>query len=130
MAPNNMQCLEYIEKAVVELVKNGSGKLNNTNNQSNKRVPNPLIPRAQVVVRVLLLLPGAPNHCGASTIIHNPGHLPQNVPPANLPAGQSLTQAQPGCNPPQGQILPAVQHVVPALPANNPTLSLNVPLAQ
>ena len=130
VAANDMQRLENIEEAVVELVKDSCRKLNNTNNQGNMRVPNPLIPPAQVVVAVSLLPPGAPNQWGAATTIHNPGQLPQNVPQANLPAGQPLAQAQPGGNPPQGQIVPAAQHVVPALPAGNPAPGLNIPPAQ
>ena len=40
VAANDMQRLENIEEAVVELVKDSCQKLNNTNNQGNMRVTN------------------------------------------------------------------------------------------
>ena len=61
VAANDMQRLEDIEEAGVSLVKDSCWKLNNTKNQGNIRVPNPLIPTAQVVVVASLLPPGAPN---------------------------------------------------------------------
>ena len=51
VAVNNMQRLENIEEAAVELVKDSCPKLNNTNNQGKMRVPIPLIPRRKLLWR-------------------------------------------------------------------------------
>jgi hypothetical protein len=130
VAANNLQRIVDIEEAVVELVKDSCRKLNDTNNKGRMIVPNPAIPPAQVVVHASLLPPGAPNQWGAATTIHNPGQLPQNIPAANLPAGQPLAQALPAGNPALGQNVPAAQQVVPALPPGNPAADPNVPAAQ
>jgi len=50
VAANHMHCLEDIEGAVVELVKDRWRKLNDTNNNGKIVVPNPAIPPGQVVV--------------------------------------------------------------------------------
>jgi len=61
VAANDMHRLEDSEKAVVELVKDSCRKLNDTNNKGKSVVPNPAIPRGQVVVHKSLLPPGSPN---------------------------------------------------------------------
>ena len=125
VAANYMQRLANVAKAVVQPVKDSCLKLNNTNNKGNMRVPNPLIPLAHVVVMESLLPPRVLNEWGTATTIHNPGQLPQNVPPVNLPAGQPLDQTQLGGNALQGQIVPVVQHLVPEIPAGNPGQGLH-----
>ena len=65
VAANDMHCLEDIEEAVVELVKDICRKLNDTNNKGKMVVPNPAIPPGQVVVHASLLPPGATNQWGA-----------------------------------------------------------------
>jgi len=96
VAANDMHCLEDIEEAVVELVKDSCRKLNDTNNKGKMVVPNPAIPPGQVVMHTSLLPPGAPNQWGAATTIGNPGQLLPNAPPAHVPAGGQLGQAPGG----------------------------------
>jgi len=91
-----MHRLEDIEKAVVELVKDNCRKLNDTNHKGKMVVPNPAIPPEQVVVHASLLPPGATNQQGSVMTIGNPGKLPPNPPPAQVPGGGQLGQAPPG----------------------------------
>jgi len=93
VAADYIHRLECNEKALVELVKHRSRKLNNTNNNSKMGVPDPPIPPRQVVVHPSWLPPGAPNHWGAATTIVHPGQLPPNWPLAHIPAGGQLGQA-------------------------------------
>jgi len=110
VAANDMHSLEDIEEAVVELVKDSCGKLNDTNNKGKMVVPNPGIPPGQVVVHASLLPPRAPNQWGAATTIGNPGQLPPNPPPAHVAAGRQLGVAPPGV---AGPNVPAAQVNVP-----------------
>jgi len=111
VAANDMHRLEDIEEAVVELVKDSCRKLNDKNNKGKMVVPNPAIPRVQVVVHASSLPPGAPNQWGAATPIGNPGQLPPNHPPAQIPAGGQRSQAPAGA---AGPNVPAAQINVPA----------------
>ena len=95
VAANDMHRLQDIEEAVVELVKNTGRKLNDTNNKGKIVVPNPAMPRGQVIVHTSLLRPGARNQWGAAMSIGNPGQHPLDPPPAHVPAGGQLGQAPP-----------------------------------
>jgi len=73
VAANDMHCLEDIEEAVVKLVQDSCGKLNDANNKGKMVVPNPAIPPGQVVVHAGLLRLGASNQWWAATTIGNLG---------------------------------------------------------
>jgi len=137
VAANDMHCLEDIEEAVVELVKDSCRKLNDTNNKGKLLVPNPAIPPGQVVVHASLLPPGAPNQWRAATTIGNPGQLPPNPPPAHVPAGGQLGQGPPdaaGPNIPAAQVNVAAGGQLGQAPPgeagpNVPAGQVNVPAA-
>jgi len=82
-----MHHLEDIEEPVVELVKDSCRKLNDTNNQGKMLLASSAIPSGLVVVHTSLQPPVAPNQWWAATTIGNPGQLPPNPPPADIPAG-------------------------------------------
>ena len=137
VAANDRHRLEEIEKVVVELVNDSCRKLNDTNNKGKMVVTNPAILPGQVIVQVLLLLPGAPNEWGAATTIGNTGQLPPNTPPAHVATGGQLGQAPPGAvgpNVPGAQVnVPRAGHLGQALPGaagpNVPAAQVNVPAA-
>ena len=111
VATNHMHCLEDIEKAVMEMVKDSCRKWNDTNNKGKMVVPNPAISPRQVVVHELLLPPGVLHKRGAGTTIGNPGQLAPNTAPVRVPAGGQLGPAPTAA---AGPNVPAAQGTIPA----------------
>ena len=86
-----------VDKAVVQLLKNGGKKLTNTRNLKNKlflQVPG--VPLVQVISLNILLPANAPpgSQWGLVTAVQNAGAGAQNAPPANVPGPARFQPAQ------------------------------------
>jgi len=97
VAANDMHRLEEMEEAVVELVKDSCGKLNDTNNKGKMVVPNPGIAPGQVVVDSSLLLPGAPNQWGGCDDYRDPRSTCSKSSPSPRPCQWTTRTGSSGC---------------------------------
>jgi len=96
-AANNMASMQEIDEAVLQLVKNCGKKLTKTI-ETNNHVPppGPGVPRAQVILKQILLPLNAPPQCQCSiaTAVPNAGPVVQNAPGPML-LGQPKTYLLP-----------------------------------